>query len=236
MTEPNNFQPIQRDNDTNAAHRASIVATSSQLVTYAVKESGSEALSVIATRGADHTAFRIVFAIHYTDLGLEQLYAELAALSTEVERTKHIRRCLHDILRGDFNRPAVIRNEFAENDRESIWVRLGFSSRDVGLERLYAELLPIPTMFKRKSVLRRKLYDAFNPHLVTALRPAGRFAESTQHLPALATAAPDLHKTEITARPVALAALVPTLHLDHASLSNRRSAADKANAKQFGLT
>ena len=166
MTEPSNFQPNPCDNETNAAHRVLIVATSSQLVTDDAKEFASEALSVIAPRGSDQAAFRVVSAIHYTDLGLEQLYAELAALPMEVERTKHIRRCLHDIVRGDFNRPAAIRNEFYENDRESIWVRLGFSSRDVAIERLYTELLPIPTMFKRKSVLRRERLGAYKIELM----------------------------------------------------------------------
>lgn len=233
MTQPSHFEPIRDYDDTNAAHPALIVATPGAFSDNASKEAKNKAISATTLRGNDHSGFRVVFAIHYTDLGLDQLYAELAVLETELERTKHIKRCLHDIVRNDFKRPAPTRSEFAEQDRKSIWVRLRFSSRDVGLELLYAELLPMSTMFKRKNVLRRKLYDAFNPALATAASPAGITAQPTQHSPATASAAPVQRDAGIDLQPTPLAALVPSRLVNHDEVTRRRQAARQVNAGQF---
>lgn len=234
MTKPNHFVPVPDHNDTNAGNQPLIIATPGVFSDNALKEAKKKSDSTTSLRGNDHSAFRVVFAIHYTDLGMDQLYSELAALDTELERTKHIKRCLLDIVRGDFKRHALKRSEFTEQNRKSIWVRLRFSSRDVGLELLYAELLPMNTMFKRKSALRHKLYDAFNQqHLTTALSPAGITAQPKHHVPAAASGAQDQHKTGTELTPIQLAPSVPSRSVNHDDISQRRLAAHKFNAGQF---
>ena len=186
----------------------------------------------------DTRQFRVVFTIVYSDLGFEQLYDELAAHKTEIERTKHIERCLHDIVRRDFKRPAPTRNEMGEHDQGSFRIQLRFSPRDVGLEAIYKELLPIPTMFKRKNVLRRKLYDAFNTHFSIppekVLCAGYEQADAKADLPQqpIQPIQPIQHAMDAPSH--SMAATEPTAK-QSLTLEERRKAAQQANSGQFDL-
>lgn len=209
------------------------------IVSSAVKAAGTEAVSDSEASRAeviyynDTSPIRVTFTLQYTDLGLDRLYGELAALSSDLERTKHIKRCLHDIVRGDFKRPAAARHVFGDHDRESFKVQIRFSSRDVGLEAVFNELKPILTTFKRNNVLRQKLYDAFT----LPFAPSPCSTALTAHPQPLSTATVLLSDpTGIQSRPHALAAMVPATLIDQSKVGERRNAARQANAGQFGLS
>ena len=170
--------------------------------------------------GDDTSPICMAFTVQYTELGLEHLYAELASHNSDVERTRHVKRCLFDIVRGDFKRPSVNRLELDDNDRDSFTIQIRLSSRDVGLEAFYGELKQLKTTFKRNNALRRKLYDAFNQIPIKAahsVESALTFAVGIESLPRLAT----YGDTPSPAKPMVPQAL------------DRRRAARQANADQF---
>ena len=109
----------------------------------------------------DTSPLRVSFTVQYTDFGMERLYGELAALKTDVERMRHVKRCLLDIVRGDFQRAPLALPDLGDCDRESFKLHVRLSTRVTGLESLYQELKPLLTVFKRNTYLRRRLYDAF---------------------------------------------------------------------------
>ena len=109
----------------------------------------------------DTSPLRVSFTVQYTDFGMERLYGELAALKTDLERMRHVKRCLLDIVRGDFQRAPLALPELGDCDRESFKLHVRLSTRDTGLESLYQELKQLTTVFKRNTYLRRRLYDAF---------------------------------------------------------------------------
>ncbi len=154
---------------------------------------------------------------------MDRLYGELAALRTAPERVRHIKRCLHDIVRGDFKRPDARRSEFGESDRESFYVAIRLSSRDVGLEPIFNELSPICTAFKRNNVVRQKLFDAFN---LTVL-PARPSAERELTHPTALESPPRNSTFGSTLSPVK--PMVP-------QTVDRRRAARQYNADQFNNT
>ena len=116
----------------------------------------------------DTSPLRVSFTVQYVDFGMELLYAELAVLKTAVERMRHIKRCLLDIVRCDFTRAPWELPALGECDRKSFKLHVRISARDTGLEPLYLELKPLGTVFKRSNHLRRRLYDAFTS---TGTRP-----------------------------------------------------------------
>ena len=131
--------------------------------------SGHDAFDPSKTHGEtldadDTTPLRVSFTVQYTDFGMERLYGELAALKTDVERMRHVKRCLLDIVRGDFQRAPLALPDLGDCDRESFKLHVRLSTRDTGLESLYQELKPLLTVFKRNTYLRRRLYDAFTAH------------------------------------------------------------------------
>jgi hypothetical protein len=166
---------------------------------------------------------RVGFVVQYTELGFEAFYAELAALQTEVERTRHIKRCLIDIVRGDFKRPSSRPFYLGEHNQESFKVEIRLSTRDVGLEAVYDELRALPSTFSRTYALRRKLFDAFQAQ-----------PQATQP-----TARPDLHRlADYSAtvpappiKPASAPALTNPSTLDH--LSKRRQEARQSIATAF---
>ena len=127
--------------------------------------SGHDAFEPSKTQGGtldtEYTSpLRVSFTVQHTDFGMERLYGELAALKTDVERMRHVKRCLLDIVRGDFYRAPLALPELGDVDRESFKLHVRLSTRDTGLESLYQELKPLATVFKRNTYLRRRLYDA----------------------------------------------------------------------------
>ena len=130
--------------------------------------SGHDAFEPSKTQGGtldtEYTSpLRVSFTVQHTDFGMERLYGELAALKTDVERMRHVKRCLLDIVRGDFYRAPLALPELGDVDRESFKLHARLSTRDTGLESLYQELKPLLTVFKRNTYLRRRLYDASRP-------------------------------------------------------------------------
>ena len=121
---------------------------------------------------SDTSPLRVSFTVQYTDFGMERLYAELTALKTEVERMRHVKRCLLDIVRGDFHRAPLALLELGDFDRESFKLHVRLSTRDTGLEALYQELKPLSTVFKRNTYLRRRLYDAFTSNGAQPSKPS----------------------------------------------------------------
>ena len=120
----------------------------------------------------DTSPLRVSFTVQYTDFGMERLYGELAVLKTDVERMRHVKRCLLDIVRGDFHRAPLALPELGDVDRESFKLHVRLSTRDTGLESLYLELKPLATVFKRNTYLRRRLYDAFTAHGAQPAKPS----------------------------------------------------------------
>lgn len=120
----------------------------------------------------DTSPLRVSFTVQYTDFGMERLYGELAALKTDVERMRHVKRCLLDIVRGDFQRTPLLLPELGDCDRESFKLHVRLSTRDTGLESLYQELKPLTTVFKRNTYLRRRLYDAFTANGAQPPKPS----------------------------------------------------------------
>jgi hypothetical protein len=184
----------------------------------------------------DASPIRVTFTIQYTELGMDRLYGELAALRTAPERVRHIKRCLHDIVRGDFKRPDARRAEFGESDRESFYLAIRLSSRDVGLEPIFNELSPIRTAFKRNNVVRQKLFDAFNSHLGSAKATA---MSDVLPLPAAATnatatdSASAPHHPSLTPPRAQQGSVLPSRQLNQDDISQRRQAARRASANQF---
>lgn len=103
---------------------------------------------------------------------MERLYGELAALKTDLERMRHVKRCLLDIVRGDFQRAPLALPDLGDCDRESFKLHVRLSTRDTGLESLYQELKPLSTVFKRNTYLRRRLYDAFTSNGAQPPKPS----------------------------------------------------------------
>ena len=139
--------------------------------------SGHDAFDPSKTHGEtldaeDTSPLRVSFTVQYTDFGMERLYGELAALKTDVERMRHVKRCLLDIVRGDFHRDPLALPELGDVDRESFKLHVRLSTRDTGLESLYQELKPLATVFKRNTYLRRRLYDAFTAHGAQPAKPS----------------------------------------------------------------
>lgn len=120
----------------------------------------------------DTSPLRVSFTVQYTDFGMERLYGELAALKTDVERMRHVKRCLLDIVRGDFQRAPLALPDLGDCDRESFKLHVRLSTRDTGLESLYQELKPLSTVFKRNTYLRRRLYDAFTANGAQPAKPS----------------------------------------------------------------
>lgn len=168
----------------------------------------------------DTTPLRVSFAVQYTDFGMERLYGELAALKTDVERMRHVRRCLLDIVRGDFQRAPLALPELGDVDRESFKLHVRLSTRDTGLESLYQELKPLSTVFKRNTYLRRRLFDAFTLSGAQPSKPSVPVSSQTP------TQAPALVQT-----PSATPLLV--LPSPEASTADRREAIRKHNQSMF---
>jgi hypothetical protein len=120
----------------------------------------------------DTSPLRMAFTVQYTDMGLERLYEELACQKSDLDRTRHVKRCLIGIVRGDFKRPEASQQLLGETDRESYKIQIRLSSRDIGLEAIYGELKQLKTSFARNHAIRRKLYDAFN-RLPSPVQPSG---------------------------------------------------------------
>lgn len=208
------------------ANQPELVTGSASPIDSAVKaaEIRTDSLAAIQTAQKaeeyDTSPIRMAFTVQYTDMGLERLYEELASQQSDLERTRHVKRCLFDIVRGDFKRPSFNRLELGDNDRDSFKIQIRLSSRDVGLEALYGELRQLKTTFKRNNALRRKLYDAFNQIPIKAahsVESALTFAVGIESLPRLAT----YGDTPSPAKPMVPQAL------------DRRRAARQANADQF---
>ena len=172
----------------------------------------------------DTSPLRVSFTVQYTDFGMERLYGELAALKTDVERMRHVKRCLLDIVRGDFHRAPLALPEVGDFDRESFKLHVRLSTRDTGLESLYQELKPLSTVFKRNTYLRRRLYDAFTSS--GAQSPKSLEAGSLPQAPA---PAPALVQT-----PLATPLLV--LPSPETSAADRREAIRKHNKSMFSNT
>ena len=151
----------------------------------------------------DTSPLRVSFTVQYTDFGMERLYGELAALKTDVERMRHVKRCLLDIVRGDFHRAPLALPEVGDFDRESFKLHVRLSTRDTGLDSLYQELKPLATVFKRNTYLRRRLYDAFTANgeqppkpsvavsLAQAPAPTTAYVQSLPATPLLPVPSPD---------------------------------------------
>lgn len=168
---------------------------------------------------------RVSFIVQYTELGFEALYLELAALQTDAERTRHIKRCLIDIVRGDFKRPDAMLFCLGEHNKESFKIEIRLSSRDVGLEKVYDELRALPTTFSRTYALRRKLFNAFQP------QPQAGQPTALPELPRLAIYLPaeSVPGTE----PLSTPSLTNTPTLDQ--LNKRRQVARQSIAAVFEI-
>ena len=188
--------------------------------------SGHDAFDPSKTHGEtldaeDTTPLRVSFTVQYTDFGMERLYGELAALKTDLERMRHVKRCLLDIVRGDFQRAPLALPDLGDCDRESFKLHVRLSTRDTGLDSLYQELKPLLTVFKRNTYLRRRLYDAFTSNGAQPPKPLVAVS-----LPLAPAPAPALVQT-----PSATPLLV--LPSPEASAADRREAIRKHNKSMF---
>lgn len=112
-------------------------------------------------------SLRIHLIIKPTDLGLEPLYQQLAAIDNKLDRIIHVRRVLHHIgVHGEISRisPAPAGSApgpYAASRRPSFMIIFRISWKDVGLEKLYAELSVIDDVAERNQHVRRCLFNAY---------------------------------------------------------------------------
>lgn len=138
--------------------------------------------------GTDTRPIQIVFTVRYTELGMERLYDELSAKAQDLDRARHVKRCLIDIVRGDFKRAPISLPPLGISDRGSFKVRIRISVRDLVLDGLFADLKQLKTSFHINNHIRRKLYNAFTsisvqpsslqPVVAAQVIPAARAEES----------------------------------------------------------
>lgn len=117
--------------------------------------------------GAAGKSLRIHLIIKPTDLGLEPLYQQLAEIDNKLDRIIHVRRVLHHIgVHGEISRisPAPagsVSGLSGASRRPSFMIIFRISWKDVGLEKLYAELSLIDDVAERNQHVRRCLFNAY---------------------------------------------------------------------------
>ena len=169
--------------------------------------------------GTDTRPIQIVFTVRYAELGMERLYEELSAKAEDLDRARHVKRCLIDIVRGDFKRAPLRLPVLDVSDRRSFKVRIRISARDLVLDELFADLKQLKTSFQINNHIRRKLYSAFTSISVqpSSLQPV----VTAQVIPAAPAEEPQAD-TQITSSPSSLA-----------SAADRRNAIRKHNKSIF---
>jgi hypothetical protein len=105
-------------------------------------------------------SIRLAFVISSVDLGFEALYHELCELGSDEDRARHVKRRLNLICMGT---PCLLaspqpRPPVTRLHNHKIVFRL--SSREVGLEKLYRQLLALGSTFERNQCVRRWLFEA----------------------------------------------------------------------------
>lgn len=180
--------------------------------------------AVIRSTMSGSRPLKIVFTIRSLEFGIEELYEELRALNTDAERARHVKQVLMECNLGTFTRGPHLRKEVGVSDQVSFKIRFGLSARDIGFERLFAELLSLESGFQINNVIRRKIYDAF-----TKTKPATSVT--------LAELEVVVNPVQVTKQSVEAThqLIYPLSHTSSTSREARRRAANKANAAQFEL-
>ena len=148
--------------------------------------------SVISDSGFRHelktTKLRVNFTVQYTDFGLEELYLELESLSSDPDRAHHLKRVLSDIGRGLFKPPERRSSGVGDVDQPTFRIQISLSTRDLWLGPLFADLKLLKTSFSRNTVVKKRLFEAYNQAAPlqlgatnTSLAPANTEGPSFQH-------------------------------------------------------
>jgi hypothetical protein len=141
-------------------------------------------------------SLRLKFTISNADLGFEALYHELSELSSAEDRSRHVKRLLNRLCAGLAMRsvPAPPSPIATQLQNHPITFRL--SSREVSLEQLYRELLPLPTTFARNQLVRRWLFAA-SAGLATAPAESAQPALAGPSVKAPSPIAPSSHAKQL---------------------------------------
>ncbi|UUZ66306.1 hypothetical protein LP417_35420 (plasmid) [Polaromonas sp. P1-6] len=106
-------------------------------------------------------SIRINFIVSSTDIGFESLYHELSKNEADTDRAKHVKRMLHGVCEGKPHTKAKPLTSQYPSQQQSYKITFRLSGRDIGLEKLYNELVPLATTFERNQHVRRMLFNAY---------------------------------------------------------------------------
>lgn len=134
-------------------------------------------------------SIRLNFIISSADLGFEAVYHQLSQLSSAEDRSRHVKRLLNQICAGTPLLAATAQPGEIPTRLHNHKIIFRLSGRDVGLEKLYRELLPLSSTFERNQHVRRWLFDASVGSLAKPVKTASPSGSSSNHKP-LATTYP----------------------------------------------
>lgn len=116
------------------------------------------------------TRILISFTVNSADFGFESVYQELSAISSSIDRVRHVKGILFNAHAGKARGISAHRG-LMPTCQYSFKIAFPVTRRDVGLSWLFDQLLLLGSTFERNQHVRRLLYQACTEPLVQ-VKPA----------------------------------------------------------------
>jgi hypothetical protein len=189
----NHFSPAARLSATASDQFGSASNREAQQLSPNALQQCDDPAPVIAAKSKPASgSLRLQFTVGSADIGFEALYRELCELGNAEDRSRHVKRLLNRVCAGLSLRPTSAQHGPIATRLHNHPISFRLSGREVSLEKLYRELLALPSTFARNHRVRCWLFEAGaglaaqpvqSDESVDAVNPSGSTSQSKQPTP-----------------------------------------------------